>query len=281
MHTIDLIENYIIYLKKQCGLSVTLHPLKRESLISFSSLMQFNSHNNSYCSYIKSTQAGHRRCLIQQREMLADCTKDGQCHVCYAGVLEYVYPIFNGNENVGFITVSGYACPEGENAVKSAASLLGYPLETLKKVYSSLYQKVPEKANVDTLILPLCRMLELAYLKEEKTTKDESLITRILRYTRQHYSMDLTTEGICARYHCSRSHFSHTFKKETGKGFREFLTELRLEHAKHLLTYSSLRVSEIAFTVGFNDPNYFSNVFRHIEGIPPAEYRRNVKQNLV
>lgn len=277
MHTIDLIENYIIYLNTACGLSVTLHPMKRESLISFSRLMQFNIHDNSYCSYIKSAQNDRRSCRAEQREIVASCPKEGKGHVCFAGVFEYVYPIFNGEEDIGFISVSGYSCPEGKSAVKATAERLDLSEEALKKIYSSLPQKIPDKTSVDTLILPLCRMLELAYLKEEKSTREESMITRILRYIRQHYSMDLTTEELCARYHCSRSHFSHTFKKETGKSFREYLTALRLEHAKHLLKHSSMRVGEIAFSVGFSDPNYFSNVFRQIEGISPIEYRKKNK----
>lgn len=277
MSAIDLIESYIFYLKTECGLSVTLHPMKRESLISFSRLMQFNIHDNSYCSYIKSAQGDPRRCRAHQREIVADCPEEGACHICYAGVLGYVYPIFNGQENIGFISVSGYSCPEGTPAVKTSAEAFGFSYETLKKIYSSLPKKIPDKASVDTLILPLCRMLELAYLKEEKTTREESLVTRITRYIRQHYYMNLTTEELCARYHCSRSHFSHTFKKETGKSFREYLTDLRLTQAKHLLRYSTIHVSEIAFSVGFSDPNYFSNVFRQIEGISPIEYRKRNK----
>ena len=67
---IQAIEQYIVYLITECGLSVTLHPLVQESLISFSTLMQFNIHDNSYCSLIKSTQQGRLRCRSQQKKVL-------------------------------------------------------------------------------------------------------------------------------------------------------------------------------------------------------------------
>lgn len=277
MHTIELIENYILYLKTDCKLSVTLHPMKRESLISFSRLMQFNIHDNSYCSYVKFTLGGPDRCRAQQREFAADCPMDGVCCTCYAGVFQYIYPIYGKNETYGFIAVSGYTAPESEADLTRYAEQLGSDTESLKKVYRTLKAGRPDKKTIDTLILPLCQMLELAYLKEETTPGEESLITRILRYTRQHYEMNLNTKTICDKYHCSRSHFSHSFKKETGKSFREYLTELRLEQAKHLLRFSSIRVGEIAFSVGFNDPNYFSNVFRAYEGLSPREYRTRNK----
>ena len=86
-------------------------------------------------------------------------------------------------------------------------------------------------------------------------------------------------EALCERFHCSRSTFSHTFKKETGRSFRQYLTELRLDYARHLLVYSSLRVGEIAFSIGFSDANYFSNIFKKHEGCSPLEYRRTMTEN--
>ena len=61
----------------------------------------------------------------------------------------------------------------------------------------------------------------------------------------------------------------------TGKGFREYLTELRLTDAASLLRYSELSVTEIAYSVGFCESNYFSNVFKKQYGISPKDYRKN------
>lgn len=276
---IQAIEQYIVYLITECGLSVTLHPLVQESLISFSTLMQFNIHDNSYCSLIKSTQQGRLRCRSQQKKVLERCKKGEFCGSCYAGVLEYVYPITDGTDVIGFVSVSGYPHPDGASHVARAAELLGYSEETARKVYGTLKKTAPPKERVDTLLHPLCRMLELAYRTQSEPCREESLNTRILRHVRQYYYMDLTTEALCERFHCSRSSFSHSFKKETGQSFREYLTALRLEHAKHLLLYSSLRVGEIAFSVGYNDANYFSNIFKKHEGCSPLEYRRSETEN--
>ena len=88
----------------------------------------------------------------------------------------------------------------------------------------------------------------------------------------------LTIEDVCKRYSCSRSHISHCFKKQTGYTFREYLTNVRLENAKSLLQYSGLTITEIAFSVGFNDSNYFSNVFKAQMGISPMKYRKSLKK---
>ncbi len=272
MDIIKQIETYILYLITECGLSVTLHPQREETLIAFSSLMQFNIHDNSYCSYIKSISGGNRRCRHQQKKALERSDQGAFCGLCYAGVFEYVYPIFDGEQNLGFISVSGYGCKEGRGRISAAAEELGCSEKALRKIYGTL-REIPEKERIDTLLFPLCSMLELAYRKEHKQEKEESFAIRVIRYVKQRYASDLTTEQLCKKFHCSRSHFSHTFKKETGKTFREYLTETRLEHARRLLRYSGLQVSEIAFSVGFNDANYFSNIFRKKYGISPREYR--------
>ena len=278
MDIIQQIEDYIIYLITECGLSVTLHPIAKERLITFSRLMRFNIHDNSYCTLVKSSQGGNICCLAQQRRVFEMCKTKGTrfSGTCHAGVWECVYPLWDGEEMIGFISVGGYTSPEKQARVKDAACRLGGDKEAFAHAYGALRRERPSEKRLDTLLFPLCHMLELAYRKEEKGV-EESLITQILRYVRGHYAEPLTSEALCAQFHCSRSQLSHRFKAEVGVGFREYLLALRLSHAKRLLKYSALTVTEISFAVGFNDANYFSNVFKHREGLSPLAYRRRTK----
>ncbi len=275
MNLIELIESYIVFLITECNLSISLHPQGEETLITFSRLMRFNIHDNSYCAYIKSISEGRKRCLKQQKRVFKKCTeiKDGFCGVCHAGVFEYVYPISDGESITGFISVSGYSCEEGAKKLDAAVTALGDSGETLLRCYASLRAPNVDKHKLDTLVLPLVSMLELSY-KEETPSVESTQITSICRYVRQNYANDLTTETICKEFYCSRSGFSHRFKKETGKSFREYLIGVRLEHAKRLLKYSNLSITETALSVGFNDANYFSNVFKKYVGVSPIVYRK-------
>lgn len=144
----------------------------------------------------------------------------------------------------------------------------------LSRCYDSLRTFNIDKQKLDTLVLPLVRMLELAYRNEDRPLED-TLITGICRYIKQNYANDLTSEDICKKFFFSRSHFSHMFKKETGESFREYLIGVRLGHAKRLLKYSNLNITEIALSVGFKDANYFSNVFKKRVGASPIAYRRS------
>lgn len=275
------IQKYVTYLIGECKLSVTLHPLSQENMIIFSDLMQFNVHDNAYCTHIKSLPSAHARCLAQQKRVLTHCKeqKNGFFGVCYAGVAEYVYPIRNGDRTVGFISVSGYASPIGEARLSNIIKELEVDPGQLKKSYLTLKQDLPAKDKIDTLLLPLCRMLELAYIKKEAEQQaTPHPFDQILAYIQTNASAELTVENLCQTFSCSRSYFSHTFKKQIGKSFRQYLTDIRLERAKRLLELSDLNVTEIAYSVGFQDSNYFSAVFKKCVTLSPLAYRKNIKK---
>ena len=275
------IRDYILYLRNECGLSVTLHPVESDTLIADSGLLDFTIHESSYCAYVKSCDGGQRRCLAQQKRVVGACRRSGGgfCGVCFAGVFEYVYPIVDGEAVVGFISVSGYQSPDGLKRLASAAETLSVPLSSLTAAYGGL-RKPPSKGRIDTLLIPLCRMLELAYLRRGSASAPaaEGFGERVLHYMRLHYAIDLSADEVCRRFYCSRSYLSHRFKSETGQSFRQALNEIRIERARQLLEHSSLSVFEIAFSVGFNDSNYFSNLFRSHEGLSPMAYRRRYRQ---
>ena len=277
---IKIIHDYLLYLIKDCDLSVSLHPISDETLITHSALINFNIHDNPYCSYIRSLPNGHAHCLSQQKKVFHTCCRKGEsfCGVCHAGVQEHVYPLTDGNNILGFISVSGYACDQGSQYVSSVSKAFDSEPGLVLKEYRKLKTNLPDKKRIDTLILPLCKMLEFAYIKEEKDPNPDSLNEAICRYIQRNYAMNLTTDLICKQFSCSKSYFSHSFKSYTKKSFREYLTDIRLNYAKQLLEYSNLNVTQISFSVGFNDSNYFSNVFKQKTGLPPLLYRKSKKQ---
>ena len=71
----------------------------------------------------------------------------------------------------------------------------------------------------------------------------------------------------------SAAHFSTVFSQNLGRSFISYLTAMRMERAKELLRTTNMRLSDIALEIGYNEPNYFSHVFRKTEGITPKEYR--------
>jgi AraC-like DNA-binding protein len=72
----------------------------------------------------------------------------------------------------------------------------------------------------------------------------------------------------------NRFYFCKLFKKSTGLNFTEYVSRIRVEHARTLLINSNRRISEIAFEVGFQSLSTFNRVFKNVVGLSPTESRK-------
>jgi AraC-like DNA-binding protein len=87
------------------------------------------------------------------------------------------------------------------------------------------------------------------------------------------YMQDITTNSLAKLAFVSETHLTHTFSSRMGTSPMKYLQMIRIENAKRLLSTSDKTISEIASLVGFNDPLYFSRVFRLIIGHSPKIFR--------
>ena len=74
------------------------------------------------------------------------------------------------------------------------------------------------------------------------------------------------------------SYLSRTMKQELGMSFKDFVTNLRITHAIHLMHTTDLSINQIADRVGYSNQHYFSAAFKNVQGISPSDYRRGGNQ---
>jgi two-component system response regulator YesN len=114
----------------------------------------------------------------------------------------------------------------------------------------------------------------LAYRDSQPKGQYKGLIRQAKEYMERHYTdPELSLNTVAAQANLSASHFSVVFSQEAGQTFKEYLTEIRINRAKELLRMTSLRSADIAYQVGYNDPHYFSSVFKKHTGLSPIEFR--------
>lgn len=100
------------------------------------------------------------------------------------------------------------------------------------------------------------------------------VISRAVDYVCENFSdPNITLIGVARHVGMSSAHFSTVFSQTMGKSFISYLTGLRVDRAKELLANTDMKLSNIALEIGYNEPNYFSHVFRKAEGMTPKEYR--------
>jgi len=126
-------------------------------------------------------------------------------------------------------------------------------------------------------------LLGLAYSQNKRSSFEDLKVikqintAKIIMY--ENFTGDITPEEVARRVHMSYSWFRRIFRQYTGFAPSQYLIELRLQRSKELLTNTMLTAQEIAFEVGFENPDYFSTVFKKKIGVTPIKYRENTQGN--
>lgn len=266
---INKIILYLEYLNNDCHLNVSLHfdrsvfdclPLQIVNLI-----LPYNSHSNPYCMVVKA--ANHNKCLLGQREILKKCRKNESfCHVCHAGVYEYIYPICENEEITGFTAVSGYRQKNQHSHCSINTALWETALDE---------RQIPLDL-CNAVIPPLCIMFEQLLIN--CSTTNETEYNLILQFLNE-YHANITLSDLSKHFNRSKSHISHLFKKECGMSIRAYCNNLKLEDAKILLKNTNIPITEIAFNIGFNDSSYFISLFGKKFGMSPLQFRKRIRES--
>lgn len=105
---------------------------------------------------------------------------------------------------------------------------------------------------------------------EQKTS---GTIQHAKQFIDKNYHRGLTLEDVSREVYVSPYYFSKLFKEQTGMNYIDYLTQKRMEAAKQLLKHGRMSVKQICTKIGYGDSNYFSRLFRKVEGMTPTEYR--------
>ncbi len=111
------------------------------------------------------------------------------------------------------------------------------------------------------------------------TRQSTFIVYQLLSYINNNYEKKLSSELIEKRFKCNFDYINRIFKKETGQTIFSYLSNIRIAHAKSLLTSGNLTIGAIAFQTGFNDIYSFSNFFKKHTGFSPSNYRKTVLKN--
>lgn len=93
-------------------------------------------------------------------------------------------------------------------------------------------------------------------------------------YLYENYDRNISLEEICSTLGVSKNYFCYLFKKETGQNLWGVLTDIRIAKAKDLLRTTKDKTYAIAYQIGYDNPSYFSKLFKKHTGVTPNEYRR-------
>lgn len=183
---------------------------------------------------------------------------------------EYCWVGFNGTEAKRLLNLTGFS---RENPV-----LRPERPEVLKELLLHIYRSggntpAADAEMVGYLYLFFAELIRLGGAQAPAGgTKD--YLAQAVRFIQFNYAGDIGVEEVAAYAGVSRSQLYRTFQAGFGLSPHDFLQRYRINEACSLLRSRRLTVAQVAGSVGFNDPLYFSRIFKKLKGVSPTEYQR-------
>ncbi len=106
-----------------------------------------------------------------------------------------------------------------------------------------------------------------------RTKNKDQLIEMITRYISKNYFAPLRTSALAEMFHLSKQYFCSFFKAQTGQSVTTYINQCRVDKAVILLKSTNHSITEIANSVGYDDSNYFSRIFKQYTGMSPKQYK--------
>ncbi|MEW6066119.1 AraC family transcriptional regulator [Desulforamulus profundi] len=120
----------------------------------------------------------------------------------------------------------------------------------------------------------------LEMIKKYELHHADSVIRRTCAYVIDHVEQDIKLEMIANEVHISKDYIGKLFKQKTGCNFNDFVTKVKMEHAKYLIRTGEFKNYEVSEKLGYSKPDYFSRLFKKYTGYTPTEFKK-LYNNLV
>jgi AraC-like DNA-binding protein/ligand-binding sensor protein len=242
-----------------------------------------DSNANPFCSLMAQRSRSCAACLEMQ-ESLTSRDQNGEPITlsCFAGLCDTVVPVRLGDQLLGFLRTGQVFTkePTKEDFDRTTRKLIEWGIKVdLKEVEEAYFNgKVLGAEQYESMIRLLkvfadhLSMVSNQILVREENT-DSPLIARARDFIDQNQAEDLSLEAVAKAVNTSTFYFCKMFKKATGLTFTEYLSRIRVEKAKSHLLNPHIRISEVAFEVGFQSLSQFNRVFKKITGQSPSQFR--------
>ena len=155
----------------------------------------------------------------------------------------------------------------------------------LKEEFYSMQDNLQNKVDDQMTMSSLRECIRNHYSKiieevnRNPKSKDKEVIESIKEYLNYHYAEEISVEKLSDIACVSPNYFSAMFKKETGEGYKNYLTRIRMEKAVELLQTTDLKTYEIGENVGYNNSRRFVEAFKQNYGETPVEYKKRLRAN--
>jgi AraC-like DNA-binding protein/ligand-binding sensor protein len=261
-------------------------PLKLRPVESWQLPHHGQRHENPFCAMMASKSRACACCLKVQQELSETARDEARSATCAVGMTDTAVPVKLGNRLIGFLHTGQVFLKEPtETQFEKIAQMasewgLQEPREKLREAWfkTRVVARKEHNAVVKLLEIFASHLSELSnQIAMRQENAEPPMITRAKQFIQENHTEELSLGQVARAVNTSTFYFCKMFKKSTGVNFTEYVSRLRIESARNLLLNPNLRVSEIAYQVGFQSLTHFNRVFKKTVGEAPTHYRGKLK----
>jgi len=259
------------------GLPVALRPVETWQLP-----LHGKRNEGAWCALMAAKSRSCANCLQVQEQLAQKAAHEPHTITCGAGLCETMVPVRLGERLVGYLQ-TGQVFPTAptEKQFERTTKLLAErgveaDAKEMRKAYFGT-RTMPAKQHESVVKLLAIFAQHLSILSNQILVRKENaeppVITKAKKYIEEHQTDDISLSDVAKAVNTSTFYFCKMFRKITGINFTDYVSRLRIERAKNLLLNQNLRVSEIAYEIGFQSLTHFNRVFKRVVGQSPTDFR--------
>ena len=274
-----LFRSYEQVFSEATGLALTLRPVDYWQLEH-----QGKKNENPFCAMLAERPATLSVCLQAHQDIIDHTGLIPHTVTCPFGLTETAIPVKLGAQIIGYLRIGQVLrhAPAKSDSSKVSRELERHGVRftgELRKAWERTPMIPPQKYNATVRLLAffadqLSALSNL--LVTEKNNAEPPLVLKAREYIDKHKAEEISLADVARAAGASVFHFCKVFHKSTGLKFTDYVSRVRLEDARTQLLNPNLRVSEIAYDVGFQSLTQFNRTFKRVFGQSPTEFRARV-----
>ena len=237
---------------------------------------------NSFCALVSQSGRSCATCLDVQHQITITDGDKPRTVTCFAALSDTAVPVHLGEKTIGYLQTGQILLrsPNKAQFQRVARQIIEWgasvDVKQLEETYFQTRVLTPLQYQAMVKLLEIFAQ-HLSTLSNQialqEANAEPPIIHRAKEFIENHKSDPISLSEVSRALNVSTFYFCKLFKKATGINFTEYLSRVRIEKAKNLLLNPNLRVSEIAYEVGFQSLTHFNRVFLRIVGRSPTAYR--------
>jgi len=238
-----------------------------------------------FCEKLNLCKSACQACISVNRRLMDEAKVNGPttCH-CFAGMSASAVPILAGSRLIGFLKTGQvfHSVPDEEtfNAVAKTLTRQGLTESQAEEMRAAYLQtRAVEPERYQSMITLLATFADQLGKQAEKlaimeANSEPSSVVKAKKFIEKNLSEPLPLALVAKQAGVSESHFCRLFKEATRLTLTDYINRRRIEWAKRELLKPEVRVSEIAFQIGYQSLSQFNRSFARFTGNSPTNFRR-------